>query len=149
MKNKIREIMEKQTVKVNFGNSGVNTLNRLGILFFVLGIVAGFVTISGFIIYLCELDSWDKNDAIAGLALASYFLPITINLLIAGAICKGLSNISKTELYKRATLMQQYKFEETSLFFRHYDEMIKREESEEQKNKPRKKRKQTYENIQK
>jgi len=107
--------MEKQKIKVNYWNSGVNTLYGFGKFFLIIGFIAMLVAIIGFIVYLTNFDSYSgAENAIIGISLAASFFPISIGSFAAGAICKGLSTIAKTALYKRTLLEEQYYFEETN-----------------------------------
>lgn len=99
-------------VVVSFEGSGVKTLNGFGTLFFIISSIATLVTVVGFMMYLANDMDYrsEMNNAMVGLSLASSFLPIAIGSFAGGAICKGLSAISKTALYKRTLLEKQYKF---------------------------------------
>ena len=105
--------MEKQFIKVNYQGSGVKTLNGFGTFFLIIGYTAMPVAVVGFIIYLANLDSWSgEKMAMTGLSIAYSFFSIAIGSFAAGAICKGLSTIAKTALYKRTLLEEQYNFQE-------------------------------------
>jgi Mn2+/Fe2+ NRAMP family transporter len=104
---------EKDKIKVNYSDSGVKTLYGFAIIFIIFAVFATIVTIIGFIMYLVNSDSYSGDaDAATGLALASAFLPVAINLFALGAIAFGLSSVAKTALFKRTLLEQQYEFEE-------------------------------------
>jgi len=102
---------QKKEIKVNLKDSGVKTLNGFGTFFFVVAIIATFVTIIGLFMYL-TMDYESKR--LIGISLASSFFPIIIGSFAGGAICKGLSTIAKTALYKRILLEEQYHFKETN-----------------------------------
>jgi hypothetical protein len=101
-------------VKVSFERSGVRTLNGFGTFFFIIASIAALVTIIGFIMYIAnDMDyRFERDNAMLGLSLASSFLPIAIGSFAGGAICRGLSSISKTALYTRTLLEKQYQFVE-------------------------------------
>lgn len=101
-----------EKVKVSFERSGVKTLNGFGTFFFIIASIAALVTIIGFIMYLAnDMDySYERENAMLGLSLASSFLLIAISSFAGGAICNGLSSISKTALYTRTLLEKQYQF---------------------------------------
>lgn len=103
-----------EKVIVSFKGSGVKTLYGFGTFFFYIASIAALVTVIGFIMYLAnDVDlSWEMENAMIGLSLASSFLPIAIGSFASGAICNGLSSISKTALYKRTLLKKQYQFVE-------------------------------------
>jgi len=103
---------QKTVIKVYYQGSGVKTLNGFGTFFFIIGSIAILVTVIGFIMYLAnDMDySRGRENALIGISLASSFFPITIGSFAAGAICKGLSTIAKTALYKRRLFEEQYSF---------------------------------------
>ena len=92
--------MDKQNVRISYSGSGVQTLNGFGTFFFIVAaisiIVAVILTVS-----------------IVGIATAGIFITNAISSLAAGAICKGLSTVAKTALYKRMLLEKQYNFLES------------------------------------
>ena len=96
--------MEKKVVKVDYRGSFVKTLSILGLSFFILGIISIIPTIVGFINYL------KGNSSEYYINMADYFLTYTIVLITSGAICRGISTMAKTALYKRALLEQEYEF---------------------------------------
>lgn len=102
----------EKKVKVDYQGSGVRTLNGFGTFFFVIASVAMLVAVIGFIMYLAnDMDySRERENAIIGLSLASSLFPIAIGSFAGGAICKGLSTITKTALYKRILIEEQYRF---------------------------------------
>jgi len=104
----------EKEVKVNFEGSGVKTLNGFGTFSFVIASIAMLVAVIGFIMYLAnDMDySSERENAIIGISMASSLFPIAIGSFAGGAICKGLSTIAKTALYKRTLLEKQYRFEE-------------------------------------
>ncbi|MCL2597269.1 MAG: hypothetical protein FWD66_06375 [Paludibacter sp.] len=102
---------DRKTIYLDYSNSGVKTLNGFGIFFLVIGAISTMVTLVGFIMYLVNMDSWSgKDNAMTGISLASLFFPIAISSFAFGTICKGLSTIAKTALYKRAALQEEYDF---------------------------------------
>ena len=103
-----------EKVKISFEGSGVKTLNGFGTFFFIVASVAALVAVIGFIMYLAnDMDySSEMKNAMIGISLASSFFPISIGSFAGGAICKGLSTIAKTALYKRTLLEKQYQFVE-------------------------------------
>ena len=105
--------MENRKIKINYQDSGVKTANSFGTFFFVIGVIAILVAIIGLIMYLSNIGSYYESyreTAAVGVALASSFFPIAIGSFAAGAICKTLSTIAMTSLYKRALLEDQYSF---------------------------------------
>jgi hypothetical protein len=108
------ETKEKKVLVVNYQGSGVKTLNRFGVFFFVLGSIAMFVALIGGCIYLNNIGGYgsDKKDALVGASLAGTFFSLGIYLLAAGAVCIGLSSIAKTALFKRVVLESEYEFQE-------------------------------------
>jgi len=103
----------KKEIKVNYQESGVKTLNGFGKFFMIVGSISALVAVIGVIIYLSNLGYYgNKEYALIGIALASSFFPISIGAFACGAICKGLSTIAKTALYKRALLEEEYSFVE-------------------------------------
>jgi ABC-type antimicrobial peptide transport system permease subunit len=90
--------IEKQKVMINYKGSGVKTLSRFGVFFFIIGIIAAIIAAIGFLRYLTNADTS------TGLSLASSFFPTAIGLLASAAVCTGLSSIAKTALYKRILL---------------------------------------------
>jgi hypothetical protein len=108
----------KKEIKVNYQESGVKTLKGFGTFFLIIGSIAALITVIGFIMYLAnDIDSrFERENALTGIALASSLLPISIGSFAGGAICKGLSSIAKTALYKRRLLEEQYSFVEEFLY---------------------------------
>jgi len=106
------EEKEKETIVINYQGSGVKTLNGFGTFLFVIASIAMLVAVIGFFMYLGnDMDSSkEMKDALTGLSMASSFFPIAIGSFAGGAICKGLSTIAKTALYKRTLLEKQYCF---------------------------------------
>jgi hypothetical protein len=104
----------EKKVKVDYQGSGVKTLNGFGTYFFVIASIAVLVAVIGFIMYLAnDMDySSERANAMIGISLASSFFPIAIGTFAGGAICKGLSTIAKTALYKRILIEGQYRFVE-------------------------------------
>ena len=103
-----------EKVNVSFEGSGVKTLNGFGTFFFIIASIATLVALIGFIMYLANDMDYrsEMENAMIGLSLASSFLSLAIGSFAGGAICKGLSTISKTALYKRTLLEKQYQFVE-------------------------------------
>jgi len=101
---------EKEVINVSYKGSGVKTMAGFGTFLFVVGSVAMLVAIIGFFIYVANYDSYYRDKAITGISLAASFFPIAIGSFAGGAICKGLSTIAKTALYKKTLLEKQYQF---------------------------------------
>lgn len=104
----------EKKLKVDYQGSGVKTLNGFGTFFFFIASVAMLVAVVGFIMYLANDMNYssEQENAMLGLSLASSLFPIAIGSFAGGAICKGLSTIAKTALYKRILLEEQYRFVE-------------------------------------
>ena len=102
----------EKKVKVDYQGSGVKTLNGFGTFFFVIASIAVLVAVICFIMYLAMDYSSERANAMIGISLASSFFPIAIGAFAGGAICKGLSTIAKTALYKRILIEGQYRFVE-------------------------------------
>lgn len=95
----------------------MKTLYGFGTFFLLIGSIAMLVAVIGFIMYLSNLKySSSRENALIGLSLASAFFPIAIGSFAGGSICKGLSTIAETALYKKALLEEQYYFEESDSF---------------------------------
>lgn len=92
--------MEKQNVSISYSGSGVQTLNGFGTFFFIVAAIS-------IIVALISIMS------IIGIMTAGIFITNAISSLAAGAICKGLSTVAKTALYKRMLLEKQYNFVES------------------------------------
>jgi len=92
--------MEKQNVRISYSGSGVQTLNGFGTFFFIVAVISIIVAVI-------------LTVSIVGIGTAGIFITNAISSLAAGAICKGLSTIAKTALYKRMLLEKQYNFVET------------------------------------
>ena len=103
---------QKKEITVNYENSGVKTLKGFGAFFYVIGTLAMLCAAIGFIMYLSHQGYSYREEALIGISLAASFFPISIGSFAAGAICKGLSTIAKTALYKRLLLEEQYSFVE-------------------------------------
>lgn len=97
--------MDKQKIYVYYKGSGVKTLEGFGTLFIVLGTIAATVIVICFFGYL--MGSY-KGDTVGALMLN--LLPTSVGLYAFGAICKGLSTIAKTAVFKRQVLEEQYDF---------------------------------------
>jgi len=91
--------MEKQDVRINYSGSGVQTLDGFGTFFFIVAAISIIVAVISLM-------------TIIGIVSAGTFFSIAISSLASGAICKGLSTIAKTALYKRMLLEKRYNFVE-------------------------------------
>lgn len=65
----------------------------------------------GLIIYKAN-DGYFSDKATSGLSMAINYFLISIATYPIGAICRGLSSITKTSLYKRTLLEEKYEFKE-------------------------------------
>lgn len=92
--------MEKQNVRISYSGSGVQTLSGFGTFFFIVAVISIIVAIVSF-------------ASIVGMGIAGLFITNAISSLAAGAICKGLSTVAQTALYKRMLLEKQYNFIES------------------------------------
>lgn len=89
--------MERKEIKINYEGSGVKTLNGLGTLFIVLGSISLLASVISLPIY-------------NGTAIVISFFGASIGLFMGGGLCKGLSGIARSLLYKREVLRQEYYF---------------------------------------
>lgn len=92
--------MEKQNVRISYSGSGVQTLSGFGTFFFIIAVISIIVAFVSF-------------ASIVLMNYAGIFITNAITSLAAGAICKGLSTVAKTALYKRMLLEKQYNFVES------------------------------------
>ena len=103
----------KEIVNVNFKNSGIKTLKGFGVLFFVVAIIATLIAFIGLIIYKAN-DGYFSDKATSGLSIAINYFLISVAAYPTGAICIGLSSITKTSLYKRTLLEEKYEFKKVT-----------------------------------
>ena len=89
--------MKKQNVRISYSGSGVNTLSGFGTFFYIVAVISIIVAIVSF-------------ASIVGMSYAGIFITNAISSLAAGAICKGLSTVAETALYKKSLLEKQYNF---------------------------------------
>lgn len=94
--------MDKKEVKVNYKGSGVNTLKETGTFLFVVAVISIIVAVIGL--------SISADDPGTGIPLFITSISLFFVCLLGGAICKGLSSIAMTALYKRAVLETEYYF---------------------------------------
>ena len=102
MEDKI-ENQGKKKIKVDFEGSGVKTLEGVGMILMIIGIISILTSAIGVLVFI-------SGENTTGIYVASSFFPISIGSFAGGAICLGLSSIAKTALYKRLILEEQYDF---------------------------------------
>lgn len=95
-------IMEKKEIKVYYSGSGVRTLKDTGTFLFVIAVISAIMALVGLII--------SADDPEIGMSITTTSAYLFFVCLIGGAICKGLSSIAKTALYKRTILESEYYF---------------------------------------
>ncbi len=109
--------MENQKIKIDYQGSGVKTANGFSTFLFIISVIAIIVSLIGFTIYLDSTGSYysyKEENAFIGIALTFSFVLISFGSFSLGIICKLMSTIAKTSLYKRALLEEQYCFEENT-----------------------------------
>lgn len=89
--------MEKEKIKLNYKNSGVNTLKSFGSWFIGIGAIA-------LIVFFLSINSEDASLIVASIC-------VSLSSFFAGGICLGLSGIARSVLYQREVLRQKYDFE--------------------------------------
>ena len=103
--------MEKQKIKVNYSGSGIKTLSILGTFLLFIAVIYALIDV---LIFLCSGISIYKieifGEVVKTVINISLHFPIAI--FVAGVICKILSALLKSLLYKRALLEEQYDFYE-------------------------------------
>ncbi|MDR1091928.1 MAG: hypothetical protein LBL79_12710 [Prevotella sp.] len=95
------ETKEKKLLKLFYRDSGVKTLEGIGVMMFIIGGLCIFV---GVVMLLS-----DDGDTVIAVGLLASLFPF----LFFGAVCTGLSSIAKTALYQRTVMESQYEFRDT------------------------------------
>lgn len=105
---------EKNLIKVNYNGSGVKTLSGFGTFFIVIASIAIIIALINIIIYVDSLNSysWERDNYASCYSIAVYFFSLSVGSYAIGAICLGLSTITKTALYRRTLLENQFIFVE-------------------------------------
>ncbi|WP_298649010.1 hypothetical protein [uncultured Proteiniphilum sp.] len=94
--------MEKKEIKVYYSGSGVQTLKGTGTFLFVLTFISAITALVGLVV--------SAGGSEIGVSLTTTSVYLFFVCLIGGSICKGLSSIAKTALYKRTILETEYYF---------------------------------------
>ena len=116
--------MEKQKIKVNYSGSGIKTLSGLGTFLLFIAVI---YTAADVLIFLdSDIGSIEKPERFGW--VVKYVINISLHfpivIFVTGVICKILSALLKSPLYKRALLEEQYGFYEEKVEIKQFDDEI-------------------------